>query len=143
MGTMTDPMPGTSSQVNDRRASLHDIKRLGFVYLATPYSKYPRGLPAAYEDACKLLARLLERGCDVFCPIAHGHGTSTHGGLNALDGAFWTEVDQKHLDRADVLVIAEMEGWQDSIGVQYERDVFEEAGKPVFYLNPVTLEVRQ
>lgn len=123
--------------------TLHDIKRLGYIYLATPYSKYPKGLDAAYDDACRLLARLLERDCDVFCPIAHGHGACIHGGLKALDGKFWTEIDQKHLDRAEVLLIAELPGWQESIGVQYEKDFFEEVGRPVYYINPMTLEVRQ
>lgn len=122
--------------------TLHDVKRLGYAYLATPYSKYKGGIDRAYEDACSLLARLLERGFDVFCPIAHGHGACIHGGLKALDGMFWTEVDQKHLDRAEVLLIAELPGWQDSVGVQYERDFFEETGRPIFYINPITLEVR-
>ena len=45
-----------------------------FWYLATPYSKFPGGLDAAYVEACKAQALLIKAGVPVFCPISHTHG---------------------------------------------------------------------
>jgi len=39
------------------------------------------------------------------------------------------------LDRCDVLIVAHMLGWQDSIGIKIEIDYFIEADKPIYDLN--------
>src|SRR5436309_1862842 len=58
-------------------------------YLATPYSKYPRGLTAAFEDAANLAARLLQVGFRVYSPIAHTHPLAVYGKIDPLDHAIW------------------------------------------------------
>lgn len=50
-----------------------DLSGAGLVYLATPYSKYPRGIEAAFVDASRLAACLVRLGISVYSPIAHTH----------------------------------------------------------------------
>ena len=38
----------------------------GLQYLATPYSKFPHGIQVAFEEACRLAARLLTKGIKVY-----------------------------------------------------------------------------
>lgn len=41
---------------------------------------------------------------------------------------------------ADCLIVAKMTGWQESFGIAHEIKFFESAGKPVFYLDTVSLD---
>lgn len=111
------------------------------VYLATPYSRYPDGLEAAFVDAAKLAARLLNAGVRVYSPICHGHPLSVHGELDALDHSIWLPFDEAMMSVSDALAVAMMPSWKKSKGIQYEIDYFDLARKPVFYLEPGTLEV--
>lgn len=121
--------------------TIHDLRHLGLAYLATPYSLYQAGIERAYEDASAITARLAERGLTAFSPIAHSHSVAKFGNLNPKDGMFWIKHDEIFMDKADFLIVAQLDGWEVSEGVTIEIDVFQEAGKPVFYLNPTTLEV--
>jgi len=110
-------------------------------YLATPYTKYHKGIDAAFEDAAKLAARLLCTGIKVYSPIAHTHPLAIHGGLDPLDHSIWMPFDKAMMERSDVLIVAHMEGWQDSFGVAQEIEIFTRAGKPVYDLDPASLRM--
>src|SRR3990167_1959103 len=58
-------------------------------YLATPYTRYPAGIRAAFADAAKLAARLLVTGLKVYSPITHTHPLAIYGHLDPLDHAIW------------------------------------------------------
>lgn len=107
-------------------------------YLATPYSK-TGDLHAAYCDACALAARLILAGVNVFSPISHSHGIAEHGDIDPLDQQFWKEADHVFLVKCDTLIVAQMDGWDQSNGIAHEIAFFEQHGKPIFYLNPDTL----
>lgn len=115
----------------------------GVSYLATPYTKYPHGIERACADASALAGRLLQSGVYVYCPIAHGHSISLHSGIDPLDLSIWLPFNDAMLDAAGTLIVAEMDGWQESIGIKYEIDRFERAGKPIFMLDPATLTLRR
>lgn len=112
-------------------------------YLATPYTKYPQGIDAAYRDACTLAARLIRIGVNLYSPIAHAHGIALHGGIDALNQRLWTEIDAIFLDKCEVLIVAHMEGWEQSSGIAHEIEVFERSGRPIFDLDPQTLTMVQ
>jgi hypothetical protein len=40
---------------------------------------------------------------------------------------------------SDILIVAHMDGWDQSYGVGEEIKFFEDSGKPIYDLNPVTL----
>jgi hypothetical protein len=112
-------------------------------YLATPYTRYPHGIERACADAAALAGRLLKAGVTVYCPVAHGHTISQHSGIDPLDLTIWLPFNDAMLDAASSLIVAEMDGWQESQGVKYEIDKFEKAGKPIFMLSPETLSMRR
>lgn len=104
-------------------------------YLASPYSKYAEGLEAAFVEASKIAARLIVNGTKVYCPIAHTHPIAVLGGLDALDHTLWMPVDEPFMEHAVGLLIAEdMEGWEDSYGIQQEILTFTRANKPIKYV---------
>ncbi|EJW12749.1 hypothetical protein A33M_1719 [Rhodovulum sp. PH10] len=112
------------------------------VYLATPYTRYPDGMIAAFEAAADLAGRLVRRGVCVYSPIAHSHPLAVHGGAPATDHEMWMRQDAPMLAAADALYVAHLPGWDCSQGVAHEIAVCEAAGKPIYDLDPVTLEVR-
>ena len=52
---------------------MKELLRFDLVYLATPYSKFPGGIQAAFIDAACIAARLLRAGVKVYSPITHTH----------------------------------------------------------------------
>lgn len=121
--------------------TLNDVAKCGMAYLATPYSKYPKGIEVAFRDAAALTARLLRAGMKVFSPIVHTHPIAIHGGLDPLDHALWLPFDEPMMRRSEVLLVAKMEGWEKSFGIAEEIKVFRKTQKPIYYLNPDTLDV--
>lgn len=108
-------------------------------YLATPYTRYPAGPYAAFVHACELAARLIRAGVHVYSPIAHSHPIALHGAIDPLDQAFWNDVDAVMLDKCDTLLVAHMDGWEQSSGIRHEVETFERHRKPIFDLDPQTL----
>lgn len=107
------------------------------VYLASPYSKYPKGREAAFREVCKKAASLMEEGIEVFCPIAHSHSIEQEAMTKIQDGDFWLKQDFAILRKCDWLYVYMMPGWGDSYGVNKEID-FAKANKiPVAYLSYV------
>jgi len=108
-------------------------------YLATPYSKWKAGLEDAFIEASKLAARLLRSGVKVYSPIAHTHPLAIHGKLDPFDHSIWLPFDEAMMKVADVLIVAQMDGWRDSFGIAQEIKFFEAARKPIWDLNPDTM----
>lgn len=109
---------------------------VGLVYLATPYTNFLPNRDEAFRQAAFIAARLVAGGIPVFCPVVHGHPLSVYGKLPAEDHSFWMEALKPMMAKCDALVIVKMLGWETSKGIAVERDIFECAGKPVFFVNP-------
>lgn len=124
-------------------ALTHPLAQYRLCYLATPYSKYEKGLYQAFEDACRISARLLTRGVKVYSPIAHTHPIAMHGGLDPLDHKIWLPFDEAMMRVADALVVAQMDGWRESYGVRHEITYFASECRPIVYLDPDTLNVSE
>lgn len=105
------------------------------IYLATPYSKYPAGHPAACHDACIAAAKLILDGKAVYSPIAHTHPVATFGGLDPLDHALWMGLNEHFMRVCDELAVVKMAGWDESKGIAMEIEAFQKAGKPIRYLS--------
>ena len=113
------------------------------VYLGSPYSKYPDGIEAAFQEVSCIAARLLEQGVNVFCPIAHSHPLAEHGGLDPLDHSIWMPANTAYMGKSDALVIATMRSWKQSVGLHHEIEWFAQADKPIFFVDPETLEIER
>lgn len=110
-------------------------------YLATPYSKYKAGIEQAFIDAAKLAARLMQAGINVYSPIAHTHPIAIYGEIDPYDLTLWLELDRAMMSKCDTLIVAHMDGWEQSSGVAHEIAFFAHAGRPVFDLDCDTLHM--
>lgn len=118
---------------------MKELLRFDLVYLATPYSKFPGGIQAAFIDAACIAARLLRAGVKVYSPITHTHPIAILGMIDPLDHAIWLPFDQSMMNKADALCIAMMDSWEISKGIAHEIDYFLTHDKPIFHLDPTNL----
>ena len=121
---------------------LDTLKSCSLIYLASPYSRYRAGLGQAYRDVSALAGKLMGQGIKVISPIAHSHSIAEYSRLKHLDYAVWMPLNEELMQRCDALLIAEMVGWKDSIGVQHEIRRFRDMGRPIYRIHPDSLEVR-
>lgn len=106
----------------------------GLWYLATPYSKYPLGQQKSFEHSARLGGELLKRGVATFGPISHSHPISQYGNIQALDHSVWLPLDAKIMPHCEGIIVACMDGWQESYGVTWEIGEFTKWGKPVLHM---------
>lgn len=110
---------------------------MSFYYLATPYTKHPRGIDAAFKEAAEEAGRLMkERGICVFSPIAHCHPIALNANIDPLDAPFWIALNKPFMLAACGLIVSDMDGWFYSHGVQEEIKFFKDQEKPVEFLSP-------
>ena len=102
----------------------------GYLYIATPYSKFPAGKTAAYYVALRAQQALVLAGIPVFVPIVHTH--KSDGALPVV--VDWLAQDFPLLAKATALVVLEAEGWDTSEGIAEERAFAKANGIPEYHL---------
>lgn len=108
----------------------------GYQYLATVYSKHPRGIVQAWLESCRFAAVFLRAGVPVFCPIAHTHPIAIQGLIDPYDHGIWLPADRPLMEGAAGMIVVTSEGWLDSIGIAAEIAYFASVGKPIVYWSP-------
>ena len=108
-------------------------------YLATPYSKYPGGIEAAYQIALRQTGLLIRAGVPVFSPIAHTHPIAIACGIDPFDHTIWLPADEPMMAAATGLIMLRAESWEQSYGMGEELKAFQAAGKPVVWMDPDVL----
>lgn len=119
-----------------QHTTIEELKSFDIVYLATPYSKYPKGIERAFTKAARITGRLIAEGVNVFSPIAHTHSVAQYADLDPLDHKIWLPYDEAIMNRMDALVVCMMEGWEASYGLKHEIRYFISLDKAVLYLDP-------
>lgn len=105
------------------------------IYLVSPYSHPDSAVrEKRFCEACRAAATLLSAGHAVFSPIAHSHPLVTHG--LPTDWAFWEQWGRNMLTRCDEVVVLQLDGWIDSVGVRAEIEMARELGKPMQFVEP-------
>lgn len=120
---------------------LNDLSKEWVYYFASPYSSdcdYTREL--RYLSVIKIATDLIKQDFTLIEPIAMSHQHAQRFGLPGTY-AFWQKRDRKFIDLCDAVIVCLLEGWDQSIGVTDEIDYAETQGKPVYYLNPVDLQL--
>jgi hypothetical protein len=117
------------------------LKQYNLVYLASPYTLYHDGLDAAANAVAAVAGDLRERGVCAISPIAHSHAVARAAGLDPTDHELWMELDRNLIRVCDALLVVCLPGWMTSKGVTEETKIFEQRGKPVHHLDPVTMEI--
>jgi len=95
----------------------------------------------AFIEACRIAAKMVQAEIRVYSPIAHTHPIAVHGGINKTDHSIWLPFDFALMRKADALCVAKMDGWDSSFGIAEEIQVFKSDQKPIFYLDPETMEI--
>lgn len=108
----------------------------GFVYVASPYTKYSGGIDKAFDEAAMLTAELVKGGMSVYSPISHCHPIAMAGGIDPLDWELWMKQCDAMMKAAVACVVLKMDGWQESKGVAMEIAYFDAADKPVLMVDP-------
>jgi len=105
------------------------------IYLASPYSHPDRQIQERrFQAVCQQAAEMMRRGELVFSPIAHTHPIAAYDLPG--DWAFWRRYDRAMLERCDELVVLQLYGWEESIGVQAEIAIAKELNLPVRFIRP-------
>lgn len=105
------------------------------IYLASPYSHFdPARRQSRYEQIMAVTAKFLAEGHHVYSPIVHCHPLSLAHILPG-DFAFWQSYNIHMLGRAQELWVVQLEGWQESKGVEEEIIHALRAAKPVLYFD--------
>ena len=120
---------------------LDELRGYALIYMASPYSLYTHGLDQACEDVSGVAGDLLERGVRVFCPVSHAHTIAQSSCVNPLDHKLWMTLDKAVADHCQALIVVELEGWQDSVGVREEIEWFR--GRPIYHINPQAMIIRR
>lgn len=95
-----------------------------FWYMASTYTVHPGGHEAAFQDAAKGAAMLVDAGVHIFSPIAHSHPISEHMAPEKNNHDTWLDQDDPLMDAAFGIIILGMPNWEKSKGIAYEREVF-------------------
>lgn len=117
---------------------MSEIARDKLAYLATPYTKFSgggsNGHREAHARAVLLARRLLLARVIVFSPIVHGHPLAHNS-----EPHIYEPLNTLMLARSDILLVAHLDGWEESKGIKHEIAYFAERGAPIFDLDPVSL----
>jgi hypothetical protein len=108
------------------------------IYLAAPYSDSdPLVLEDRIHTLCRCDARLMEKGVFTVSPLLK-HLLLTYTTLPG-DWAYWKTYSETLLRQCDSMIVLTMFGWETSTGVQAEIKLCRGQGKPVEFIDPVTL----
>lgn len=115
----------------------------GYVYLASPYSckefsdqnKNKEVEQARFEEICKIADRLIAENIAVYCPIAMSHPIHILGQFSTGGWEFWQHQDEIFINKASAVVVAKMEGWESSKGIEAEIKLASFQKIPVFFLD--------
>lgn len=108
---------------------------LTYYYLASPYSKYPHGIEAAFRIAVEARGLLLKAGVPSFSPIIHGHPVAVMCDMDPFDHSIWLPSEEPILHGASGLIMLRAESWGLSYGMEVERKYFFDAHKPIVWMD--------
>ena len=107
------------------------------VYLAGPYSHSdPETCQMRFEVLNDIAAELMAKGFIVFSPISHSHPIAVQCDL-PKGFEFWEKFDKAFIEWCDLIIVAKLEGWQDSKGIAAEIKIAKEMGKEIEYIDLV------
>jgi len=120
-------------------------KKYKLSYLASPYSFdgwFGRWIrKSRFDLVSEAAVRLLQRGEYVFSPIAYNHPMVKF--RLPTDWAFWEGYDTAFIERCDSLIVFQLDGWKESVGVSAEVAIAKELKIPITYLSPEKIGIKQ
>jgi len=104
------------------------------IYIASPYSHDDNAvMERRFDEVCRITGRLMAQGFIVFSPIAHTHPIAVRSAL-PRGWDYWRKFDNEFIRGSEKVIVAMMDGWKESKGVQAEISIAKELGIPVEYM---------
>ena len=111
-------------------------------YLASPYSHEDKDVMHDRAVAVdKLAQELILMGYNLFEPITMCHQKHLRDAPLPTGYEYWKERDREFVSRSDGVIVSMIDGWDTSIGVADEVSFAKSLGLPVYYINPINLEM--
>lgn len=108
-------------------------------YLASPYTHKNWKIKMRRHEAVeKAAVDLLRHGIFTFAPIAYNAPWEKYDLPG--DWQFWEKFDKAFVDRMDAVLVLQLDGWKESVGVQAEIAYAKENGIPVEYITEEQIE---
>jgi len=107
------------------------------IYLASPYTSPITGLRTQrYSLVTEVAAHLIRKGDIVFSPITMTHPIDQFmAGADATLGSdYWVDFDEAFMEFCSEMLILKIPGWDESSGVRREIDFFQQATKPIHFV---------
>jgi hypothetical protein len=103
-------------------------------YLASPYShKDPKVRQRRHDQVLEVAAFMFGKGVFVWAPIVYTHNIATEGSLE-LGYSGWKRFDRMMISKCDALLVLQLEGWRESVGVRDEVEYAKALGMEVGYV---------
>lgn len=108
-------------------------------YLACPYQHADKQVMRERFDAVnRAAAQLMREGVYVFSPISHTHPIAECGDL-PRGWDYWEAYDRALLSCCSKLIVLQLPGWEQSVGVQAETAIARELGLDIEYWDGLAL----
>ncbi len=116
-------------------------KKTKLAYLAGPYSHDSGAIRhKRFIDLTNAAAYLFKQGYFVFSPISSSHPMKEIGGLEG-DWKYWAGFDTFMINLCDEMIIVELNGWRESVGVNAEIEIAKKLGKPIRYMDQYSFKI--
>lgn len=103
------------------------------IYVASPYTHDDLAvMQARFEQVAAFTVRIISHGAPAFSPIVHCHQLAIDNDM-PKDFVFWKSYCLSMLRKSDLLYVCMIDGWQESIGVEYEIEYAEQNGIGIGY----------
>lgn len=112
------------------------LKEKKLIYLASPYThKDKRVMKLRFDQVTAIAAHLVKEGYIVFSPITYGHTLCEFEDL-PVEFEFWNDFCLKFLEKSDLFVRLEFDGWEESKGLKEEVKFCKENKIPQYFIPP-------
>ena len=112
------------------------------IYLATPFWHEAEKIRLGRVASAIFITRALVRlGQPVFSPIVHSHTLNNPDKLGSfrhlpMTNDEWVDLDLSYIKSCQYMLVAQIEGWKESKGIEREIQFCLMKGIPVAYLTP-------
>jgi hypothetical protein len=111
----------------------HLRRRIELIYLASPYSHPdPAVRNARYEAVARYTILAIREGFVIFSPIVYGHQLALTGDL-PTDAEWWRSFNETVIAACDSMIVLQIDGWQESLGVKMEIEFAASRNIPVVF----------
>lgn len=110
------------------------------IYLAAPYSDPDRNVVQRRMRKVELtLAYYSKLGVNITSPLLMHHCLNTSIKLSS-DFKFWESLCRAYWDVCSEMIVLQLSGWSESIGVSTEIRWARDSGKPLTFVDPKTIK---